>query len=250
MKTMSEFHEEQLLSQFNKSEKIRRDFIANVSHELRTPLTVISGYLELLINETENNQLLSIYQQMRKQSARMHNLVNDLLLLSNLESTALRDIAVINVPTMLEHIINDAKKINEIGQHNFTINVDKKLLIHGQQDELKSIFSNLIINAVKYTPSPGDIVIDWYACEANAIFSVHDSGIGIEEKHIPRLTERFYRVDKSRSRDHGGTGLGLAIVKHAVIRHQGHLDIESQVGAGSTFRVTLPKQLDTLLSPM
>ncbi|HEX2549647.1 MAG TPA: ATP-binding protein, partial [Gammaproteobacteria bacterium] len=203
-------------------ERVRSDFIANVSHELRTPLTVIHGYLEGLLKENEIDKkfLKKIYQQMYQHSIRMENIIDDLLLLSRLENEEISDVKKqINITKMLKHLYDDAKIISGNKQQEITLKMDKKIFIHGFEEELKSLFYNLITNAIKYTPSQGKIEIEWYACKKKAIFKIKDNGIGIAKKNIPRITERFYRVDKSRSRENGGTGLGLAIAKHVLVNH-------------------------------
>ena len=227
-----------------KLEKIRQDFVANVSHELRTPLTVIHGYLEALLEEgaTLPASWQTILQQMQKQSQRMEVLVEDLLLLSRLESdiVEMEDIQRVNVAALLERIHHDVQQISTSKQQCLTLQVDKTLSLNGQAHELYSAFSNIIVNAVRYTPEFGTIDIVWESCQAGARMMVSDTGIGIAAKHIPRLTQRFYRVDKARSRGDGGTGLGLAIVKHVLIRHQAQLRIESKEGIGSRFICEFP----------
>lgn len=225
-------------------EKMRQDFVANVSHELRTPLTVFHGYLELLLSESamDKNQLQTIFQQMAEQTERMEQLVSDLLLLSRLES-AEPDMAkhqMVDVPALIASICQDAKSLSGERQHRLIIEVDPHLQMEGQKDELRSAFSNIVVNAVLYTPPKGTITIRWYADQKGAHFEVSDTGIGVAAKHIDRLTQRFYRVDKARSREQGGTGLGLAIVKHVLLRHQGELLIQSEVDKGSLFRCTFP----------
>ncbi len=227
-------------------ERIRRDFVANVSHELRTPLTVIRGYLETLIDQAtdETQPWKKIFAQMYQHSNRMECLIEDLLLLSHLESTAQETTSreTIAVAKLLSHLIVDAKEISGELEHSITLQADKHLCLLGTEDELKSLFSNLIINAVKYTPAYGHITVKWFAEQDQAVFEVSDTGIGIAEKYIPRLTERFYRVDKARSRERGGTGLGLAIVKHVLLRHQGELTITSKLSKGSVFSCKFPKK--------
>lgn len=222
-------------------ERIRRDFIANVSHELRTPLTVFRGYLETLINYQEQapEGWHEIFQQMLLHSSRMENIIADLLLLSRIESDELQAVAntKINIAELLIELEQTAKEYSGSAQHSFEFYIDNDLTITGEFAEIKSAFSNLIINAVKYTPEGGKIIVSWQKNnDQQPEFSVQDTGIGIEPKHISRLTERFYRVDKARSRDSGGTGLGLAIVKHVLLRHNAQLEIESEFGVGSCFR--------------
>lgn len=225
-------------------ERMRRDFVANVSHELRTPLTVIRGYVELLKNQPEfsGTKYEKMFSQMYQHSLRMGSLIEDLLLLSHLESheQEIEPGAKVEVAKLLQSIVEDAKNISGENKHNIQLLAEKNLCLMGIEDELKSLFSNLIINAVKYTPPSGKIIIRWYIDEGKPIFSVTDTGIGIAQKHIPRVTERFYRVDKARSRGNGGTGLGLAIVKHVLLRHEGELKIESILKKGSTFSCFFP----------
>lgn len=220
-------------------ERIRTDFVANVSHELRTPLTVIRGYLEALLQKdnVDIQVLHKIYQQMYQHSVRMENIINGLLFLSRLEceEQPLSENVEIKVAEVLKTLCTDAQRISADKKHHITLEADAHLTIHGSEEEFKSLFSNIIVNAVKYTPANGQITVSWHQEGDYAVFSVTDTGIGIESEHIPRLTERFYRVDKARSRESGGTGLGLAIVKHVLMRHQGTLHIESIPGTGSTF---------------
>jgi two-component system phosphate regulon sensor histidine kinase PhoR len=221
-------------------ERIRSDFVANVSHELRTPLTVFRGYLETLIaNKAKAPEGWdNIFQQMLQHSSRMEHLISDLLLLSRIEVEEVHDAPSeqVDVPYLLSELQQTAKEYSDDDQHELTFNVDSSLMLGGAEDELKSLFSNLIINAIKYTPAGGAITVTWSLVNSRPIFQVEDAGIGISAKHIPRLTERFYRIDKARSRDSGGTGLGLAIVKHVLLRHSATLEIESVPDKGSTFR--------------
>ena len=219
-------------------EQMRKDFVANVSHELRTPLTVIAGYLETLLDNVEavNPRWLRALQQMQQQGARMQTLLNDLLLLAKLEATDYpSDNLPVAVDLMLLSIKNDAQALSGEQQHRISLEADPHLKLKGSEAELRSAFSNLVFNAVKYTPAGGDIRIRWWSDEKGAYLSVSDTGMGIEAKHLPRLTERFYRVDSSRASNTGGTGLGLAIVKHVLLRHRGNLEISSVPGKGSTF---------------
>lgn len=227
-------------------ERMRQDFVANVSHELRTPLTVIHGYLETLLNQDLKSipAPQKIFEQMYQQSLRMERLVEDLLLLSRLDTTLADNekLPKVNVPFILNAIIHDAKILSGERHHQFSVDIDPSLELAGIESELRSIFSNIIFNAVNYTPAKGRIDVKWYQTATSAHFEVTDSGIGIEPEHIPRLTERFYRVDQDRSRQTGGTGLGLAIVKHALMRHKGQLTIESTPGKGSTFACVFLKE--------
>ncbi|WP_167143994.1 phosphate regulon sensor histidine kinase PhoR [Pseudomonas sp. OTU750018] len=224
-------------------EQMRKDFVANVSHELRTPLTVISGYLETLLDNVEdvNPRWLRALQQMQQQGGRMQNLLNDLLLLAKLEATDYpSDNQPVAVDLLLLSIKNDAQALSGERHHRISLDADPHLKLKGSETELRSAFSNLVFNAVKYTPDEGSIQIRWWGDEQGAHLSVQDSGLGIEAKHLPRLTERFYRVDSSRASNTGGTGLGLAIVKHVLLRHRARLDIASTLGKGSTFTCHFP----------
>ncbi len=224
-------------------EQMRKDFVANVSHELRTPLTVISGYLETLLDNVEdvNPRWLRALQQMQQQGGRMQNLLNDLLLLAKLEATDYpSDNQPVAVDLLLLSIKNDAQALSGERHHRISLDADPHLKLKGSETELRSAFSNLVFNAVKYTPDEGSIQIRWWGDEQGAHLSVLDSGLGIEAKHLPRLTERFYRVDSSRASNTGGTGLGLAIVKHVLLRHRARLDIASTLGKGSTFTCHFP----------
>lgn len=226
-------------------ETMRKEFVANVSHELRTPLTVLMGYLEAfgehpaVISDEQDRHTV---QQMQEQSERMRHIVEDLLLLSKLETSGVSegDHGPVPVPGVLSDIETDAGMMGQ--GHVITTHVDDALWLHGHTAELHSAFSNLVSNAIRYSPSGGEIRLDWYRDAEGAHFSVQDQGIGMEPQHIPRLTERFYRVDKDRSRTSGGTGLGLAIVKHVLQRHGATLRIESEPGEGSTFICDFPAE--------
>ena len=224
---------------------VRQDFVANVSHELRTPLTVLAGYVETLLDtdEGQDPQMHRILSNMHQQADRMRRIVEDLLLLSRLE-TSQPDadwFETIDVARLLEPILNDARLISGEEGHDIRADLDRTLTLWGVPRELQSAFSNLVFNAVKYTPAGGRVEVRWGRDEAGrAVFSVCDTGIGIEARHIPRLTERFYRIDVGRSRSRGGTGLGLAIVKHVALRHGARLEIDSTPGEGSCFRVIFP----------
>ncbi|MEO8346565.1 MAG: phosphate regulon sensor histidine kinase PhoR [Betaproteobacteria bacterium] len=224
--------------------KMRRDFIANVSHELKTPLTVIAGFLETLQElDLDEKQRERFIQLMQEQSRSMQRLVEDLLTLSALESeqNPLVDEPFAIVGLMLQ-LSSDAKGLSQ-GQHTVALNIGDAATVLGSRDELASAFGNLVSNAIRYTPAGGTITLSWRVDEnGTGVFSVTDSGIGIAPEHVPRLTERFYRIDRSRSRATGGTGLGLAIVKHVLLRHQATLEITSEAGKGSTFAVRLPSR--------
>lgn len=223
-----------------KLESMRKEFVANVSHELRTPLTVFQGYIELLKDAPtlDKAQFSEIMTHMEGQATRMHQLVEDLLLLSRLESVKPdpeRQQQVL-VGSMLKTIQDDATSLSGQRKHRFKFEVDEVLTLAGDPDELRSAFSNLIYNAVHYTPDSGTITIRWYRRDDRCYMEVEDTGIGIDRKHLSRITQRFYRVDKARSSAAGGTGLGLALVKHVLLRHHGDLEIESEPGKGSLFR--------------
>jgi two-component system phosphate regulon sensor histidine kinase PhoR len=234
------------ITRIKRLERMRSDFVANVSHELRTPLTVISGYLENMMdgdNVAAENWVTCV-QQMQGQTQRMTRLVEDLLMLSRLEDedrTSVRD--PVAVPAILNSLIDDARVLSGEREHQLALECDDTLWLRGSEKELSSAFSNLVFNAVQYTPENGHIIVRWYRDGEQLCFEVEDDGIGIPLQHLHRLTERFYRVDTGRSREYGGTGLGLAIVKHVLDRHAARLDIESQPGRGSTFRCIFPLKL-------
>lgn len=221
-------------------ERMRKDFVANVSHELRTPLTVIRGFLDMILADDKIDPKIVREQLelMQSEAARMHNLVNDLLALSRLENKddTKNDLPeVVNMSKLVAALAEDAVMLSN-GKHTINTDITTHKAVMGFVDEIKSACLNLVSNAVRYTPEGGKINISWRVQEdGSAVFSVADTGIGIAPQDIPRLTERFYRVDKSRSRDTGGTGLGLAIVKHVAIRHHCQLKIDSELGKGSTF---------------
>ena len=224
------------LTQEEKVETMRRDFVANVSHELRTPLTVLSGFLEtvqeLKLDPERTRKYLGL---MAGQASRMQRIIEDLLELSALESAPKpqRDERV-SVASLLAHTRAEAEALSA-GRHKILLEMEGNFDLAGAESELTSAFGNLAGNAVNYTPRGGEVKIVWKASPDGAIFCVEDTGIGIPSDQIPRLTERFYRVDRSRSRESGGTGLGLAIVKHALARHDARLEIESEPGRGSRF---------------
>lgn len=227
----------------SRNNRVRKDFIANASHELRTPLTVIAGYLESFADdELCPKEWRAHIQKMRGQTDRMENLIADLLKLSSLEASAGEDIKeTVAAPDMLAIICNEVKKTAAYRGHTITIEADPGLYFNGDPRLIYSAFSNLIFNAVQYTPAGGRIEIEWRQDEAGLCFSVRDNGLGIDAAHIPRLTERFYRIDKGRSRARGGTGLGLAIVKHILVRYGANLRIESEPGKGSVFHCRFPE---------
>ncbi len=224
-------------------EQVRRDFVANVSHELRTPLTVLHGFLETLNESHEEcpKQWIRSLQLMQQQAERMQRLVNDLLMLSRLElDNKAPNQTPVAIPDMLATIVQEARALSGERKHRITLDAEPGLPLHGNHDELRSAFSNLIFNAVRYTAEGGDIRVRWFSDARGAHLEVTDTGEGIAPQHIPRLTERFYRVDSARSRESGGTGLGLAIVKHVLTRHGAQLRIESELGKGSTFTCDFP----------
>ncbi len=231
------------ITQLQRLARMRKDFVANVSHELGTPITVIKGYLEAILDNQDSldPRWHKPMQQMRQQSMRMENIVRDLLMLSSLETKTLpRNREEINVRSLVREIENDTRQMFTDKSHSFTIECDTDALISGKRNELYSAVSNLVVNAAKYTPANGQIRMKTFFTEDKFSIEVSDNGIGIESHHIPRLTERFYRVDVSRSSDSGGTGLGLAIVKHILARHDAELVIESTYGKGSRFRCEFP----------
>ncbi|TAM62673.1 MAG: phosphate regulon sensor histidine kinase PhoR [Rhodanobacter sp.] len=221
------------ISHLNRLEQIRRDFVANVSHELRTPLTVIHGYLEL-IDPADVPELAPVLDEMRAQSKRMGQIVEDLLTLSRLETQ--HDVADERVPmaALLATVRKEAEALSQ-GRHTITLESTAEADLLGSPKDLHSALSNLVSNAVRYTSAGGSIAIRWQRTPQGAVYSVSDTGFGIPATHLARLTERFYRVSSSRSRDSGGTGLGLSIVKHVLNLHQAQLQIQSTPGVGSTF---------------
>jgi two-component system phosphate regulon sensor histidine kinase PhoR len=230
------------ITQFERNQAMRRDFVANVSHELRTPLTVVSGFVENLEDMPDLNQenARRALHLMAEQTRRMDSLVADLLTLSRLENeqSPLRE-ETVDIKGLLNEVYQDGKLLSG-GRHPMKIEIAGPARLLGNRDELHSAFGNLVSNAIRYTPAEGAILLRWSERDGQPVFSVQDSGIGIDAQHIPRLTERFYRVDRSRSRETGGTGLGLAIVKHIAMRHQARLEIASEEGKGSTFSLVFP----------
>jgi two-component system phosphate regulon sensor histidine kinase PhoR len=226
-------------------EMMRRDFIANASHELRTPLTVINGFLEIARGQPnlDAQTRMAHLKLMSDQGQRMQNLVEDMLILTRLESVEypVRPERVV-IPSLLDQIRQEAEALSA-GRHRISLAVEGPDIM-GSIEELRSAFSNLVSNAVRYTPEQGSIDIFWRGTETGPQFMVRDSGIGIRPENISRLTERFYRVDKSRSRETQGTGLGLAIVKHVLLRHEAALSITSEPGKGSTFIVKFPRKAE------
>jgi len=231
------------VTQFHRLESMRKDFVGNVSHELGTPITVIKGYLEAIMDNIDSldERWRKPMRQMHQQSNRMESIVRDLLLLSSLETRTLsKQQDKIPLAALLAEIKNDTQSIFDARSHEFIIDCSDEIVLRGARSELYSAISNLAVNAAKYTPENGVVVIKTHQSEDTINIEIIDNGIGIEAEHIPRLTERFYRVDSSRSSETGGTGLGLAIVKHILARHDGELKITSEVGQGSTFSCKLP----------
>jgi two-component system phosphate regulon sensor histidine kinase PhoR len=226
-------------------ETMRRDFVANVSHELKTPITVLSGFVETLGDpkiEMTGAQRKRYLGLMAEQSKRMQQLIEDLLTLSALESSpAPDDEQPIPARGLLGQLADEARALSA-GRHAIEVRVEDESRLVGSRRELHSAFSNLVSNAVRYTPDGGRVTLVWRTDGGRGVFAVEDTGIGVESRHIPRLTERFYRVDHGRSRETGGTGLGLAIVKHVLTRHQASLEVESRLGEGSTFRAVFPPE--------
>ena len=226
------------ISQIERMENMRRDFIANVSHELKTPLTVVAGFSEMLADNYEDYGDAEIRHYLTlicEQNGRMQRLIEDLLTLSSLESGgALANEERVDIEPMLRSILAEAQALSG-GKHDIALSIEAPSVLAGCANELRSAFGNLVGNAVRYTPPGGKIDLIWRVRNGCGEFAVADTGIGIAAQHLPRLTERFYRVDRSRSRETGGTGLGLAIVKHVLTRHQASLEIESELGKGSRF---------------
>ena len=235
------------VTRLHRLETMRRDFVANITHELRTPLTVIQGVAETLsdygaADPAELERPLSLVLQ---QTRRMGRLVDDLLLLSRLETGERhRQRERVDVAELVHGVEEEARALSE-GRHEITVTADPALMLDGDYNELRSAFTNLLSNAVKYTPADGRIGIRWFQDSRGACLAVQDSGPGIPAHHLPRLTERFYRVDSGRSAGAGGTGLGLAIVKHVLSRHGGRLEIESRLERGSTFTCVFPEFVRT-----
>lgn len=232
------------ITQMHQLEGARRNFFANVSHELRTPLTVLQGYLEMMQEQILEGPLRDkALGTMREQTSRMEGLVRQLLTLSRIEAAPAMVLnEQIDVPLMLRVVEREAQTLSHERQ-TFQFEVDSQLKVLGNEEQLRSAISNLVYNAVNHTPDGTHITVRWQRAEPGAKFSVSDNGPGISAEHIPRLTERFYRVDKARSRQTGGSGLGLAIVKHALSHHEARLEIESKIGTGTTFSFVLPERL-------
>jgi two-component system phosphate regulon sensor histidine kinase PhoR len=225
---------------------MRRDFISNASHELRTPLTVISGYIEFLQHRADETNEVPL-EKIQQQIERMNRTIAELIELARLESSASVDYAVtVDINTLLNDVYNEALAFDS-NKHDLTLNIDTTALerdsnlhLYGNYDELRMAFSNLLTNAIRYTPEGGKVSLFFAAHDTGVSVGVSDNGPGINYEHIPRLTERFYRVDEGRSIEQGGTGLGLAIVKHVLDRHNATLNIQSTPGKGSTFQCNFP----------
>ncbi|WJF89435.1 phosphate regulon sensor histidine kinase PhoR [Paraburkholderia bonniea] len=229
------------ITELERTDAMRRDFVANVSHELKTPLTVLSGFLETMrelpLGEAERQRYLEL---MAQQAARMQHIVSDLLVLAKLEGDSRPPGEhIVDMRAVLRHLRDDAENLSG-GRHRLTFASDLGLSVAGVESEILSALGNLVTNAIRYTPDGGTIHVVWHDVMGCAVFAVSDSGLGIPAADMSRLTERFYRVDRSRSRDTGGTGLGLAIVKHVLQRHDARLEIKSEEGRGSTFSVQFP----------
>jgi len=229
------------ITESERVDSMRRDFVANVSHEMRTPLTVIGGFVETLLDSDPPLDDIRRHHVslMQEQATRMMRLIEDLLLLSSLESDQRPRVDdVVDAVALTRELGDEARALSK-GRHQVVVE-PSIVAVRGSRDELRSAFGNLVSNAIRYTPPGGTITLRWRRGPQGAAFEVEDTGIGVAAEHLTRLTERFYRVDKSRSRDTGGTGLGLAIVKHVLLRHQGGLEIRSTPGSGSTFSAWLP----------
>lgn len=230
------------ITDLERVDAMRRDFIANVSHELRTPLTVVGGFVETLADapDLKPEESRRYYDLMLDHTRRMQRLLDDLLTLSRLESAdPMQRDEPVDVPAMAEALKNEAESLSR-GRHRVALRIEGDAWLKGNLQEIRSALGNLVSNAVRYTPEGGGITLAWHVRNGEGVFAVSDTGEGIAAEHIPRLTERFYRVDRSRSRETGGTGLGLAIVKHVLTRHGARLDIQSIPGKGSTFSAIFP----------
>jgi two-component system phosphate regulon sensor histidine kinase PhoR len=233
-----------------KLDAMRRDFVANVSHEIRTPVTVIGGFAETLLNlELDEATRREYLNAILKQSQTMHRLVEDLLMLSTLEnSSRAPEEEQVDLQAMVLSLAAEARALSQ-GRHTIEVHLDAPPLVRAAPTELESAIRNLITNAVRYPPEGGRIDVEWRVRGDEGWLTVRDTGIGIDPEHLPRLTERFYRVDRSRSRESGGTGLGLAIVKHVLQRHGAQLHVESRAGEGSAFSIRLPARRMVVPAP-
>ncbi|MEW6131651.1 MAG: phosphate regulon sensor histidine kinase PhoR [Pseudomonadota bacterium] len=232
------------VTELERVDAMRRDFVANVSHELRTPLTVVGGFVETLndLDKPANADLKHYFGIMLTHTRRMQRLLDDLLTLSRLESSGSGITEEqVHMPELVRELAREAESLSR-SRHTVRVEIESQDWLAGSLQELQSAFSNLVSNAVRYTPEGGEITLRWSVHKGQPVFSVTDTGEGIAAEHIPRLTERFYRVDRSRSRETGGTGLGLAIVKHILTRHKARLEIRSTPGKGSTFSAIFPAE--------
>ncbi|MDH5571330.1 MAG: phosphate regulon sensor histidine kinase PhoR [Gammaproteobacteria bacterium] len=231
---------------FKRVEEMQRDFVANISHELRTPITVFSGYLENILadDQMDPEHIQHACKVMQQQALRMRQLTDDLTILSNVDNEKVRHRnEMVDVNTMLASLQEEAVMLSGDKHHMIIFEIQPDLYLLGDAKELDSVFTNLVVNAINYTPTGGAIRVRWFEDEDGAHFEVNDTGIGIAKYHLARLTERFYRIDVARSRNTGGSGLGLAIVKHALQRHQASLHIDSEIGRGSTFICHFPPEI-------
>ncbi len=231
------------ITRLRQLEEVRQDFVANASHELRTPLTVVHGYLETLIDHAPDetkSELRHIFSQMHAQTTRIKRIVEDMLVLSRLDKESAPLEEELNIREALERSREEGEMLSGGKRHRITLDIAVDSVLRANREEFDSVISNLISNAVRYTPSEGAIDISWWVSSEGGYLSIKDTGIGIDRQHIDRLTERFYRVDVARSRELGGTGLGLSIVKHALSRMDGELNVTSRLGEGSRFVCRFP----------
>lgn len=234
------------VTQLTKLERMRKDFVANVSHELKTPLTVMQGYLEMLEEPqmVPAKQLDKAIYDMSTQTSRMQNMVSQLLELSRIESSAPESFSEeVDVPVLIEQCMAEVRLLCDEKDHQVVLDIEHNLYVYGNVEKLRTVMINLITNAIKYTPSQGNISMSWRRSHKSALFKVCDTGPGIDPIHQSRLTERFYRIDADRNSTTGGTGLGLSIVKHALEAHRSRLQLDSQPGKGSCFSFILPPEL-------
>ena len=234
------------VSESDHLDNMRRDFVANVSHELKTPLTVIFGYLETISLSDNKNVDQSILDQMLKQAKRMDIMISDLLKLTKLQTTNIpeKNFSPINLKNLVNELMLACKQKSNKNKNNIKILTNDDIYIRGSYEEIYSAFLNLLLNAIMYSGKGVTIEINYFVTHSKeTIFSIKDYGVGVPLDSINRLTERFYRVDKGRSREQGGTGLGLSIVKHIMNRHEGKLEVESIIGEGSNFSCVFPKSL-------
>lgn len=228
---------------FKRNDAIRRDFVANASHELRTPLTVMQGYVEMMLDSPDSHadHWHKPLEQMHNQAERMRKIVEDMLILSSLENNDSRlEPIPVDVPALLTQIVEEARQLSGKKGHVITFLLETDKGLQGHEEYLRSAFTNLVGNAIRYTPDGGCITLRWFEQDQNLSLSVCDTGIGIASEHLPRIMERFYRVDSARSRETGGTGLGLAITRHVLERHHAMLSISSELGRGSCFVCCFP----------